>query len=69
MGTPRARKKKRQNKRGKRGEKREDSEVRKKKAWCKEEEGEREGDLTEREHKVTERSNRHSGFDIPSASD
>lgn len=29
----------------------------------------RESDFTEREHKVTERSNRHSGFDIPSASD
>lgn len=26
-------------------------------------------DFTEREHKVTEKSNRHSGFDIPSASD
>lgn len=31
--------------------------------------GEREGDFTEREHKVTQRSNRHTGFDIPSASD
>lgn len=35
----------------------------------KEVERERERDFTEREHKVTERSNRHSCFDIPSASD
>lgn len=30
---------------------------------------ERGGGFTEREHRVTERSNRHSGFDISSASD
>lgn len=65
-GTPRARK---ETEKERDGGKRERIARSERKCGYKEVERERGRDFTEREHKVTERSNRHSGFDIPSASD